>query len=212
MYNLLTEQLGCQKCPEVSAVWSTYLHNCTIRQPFALCAANFKTPRLQACNPSNKLATHWQACIFPRLPSMVNFFTPLPEALCQLTLLCPSAPCKACFLCSNTGRNVSAGECGKRLWWLCVVQPQVDFVAAMTASRAAILPLDPYIAAEAGEGVAYRALPTPKASVLNAVSTTVSDLNTRFERVLSHCWSHSQHLPCKHEQSMLVPMAASAIR
>ncbi|KAL3142107.1 hypothetical protein ABBQ32_004725 [Trebouxia sp. C0010 RCD-2024] len=64
-------------------------------------------------------------------------------------------------------------------------QPQVDFVAAMTASRAAILPLDPYIAAEAGEGVAYRALPTPKASVLNAVSTTVSDLNTRFERSIS---------------------------
>ena len=62
-------------------------------------------------------------------------------------------------------------------------------MAAMAASRAAIPSLDPYIVAEAAQGVAYRALPSPKGSVLNAVSTTVSDLNTRFEQVLSHSWT-----------------------
>ena len=53
----------------------------------------------------------------------------------------------------------------------------------MTALEAGIPPLPPYIAAEAAEGAAYRALPSPKASVLNAVTNTVTDLNTRFTKV-----------------------------
>ena len=57
-------------------------------------------------------------------------------------------------------------------------------MAAMTASEAAIPPLPPYIAAEAVEGAAYRALPSPKASVLSAVTNTVTDLNTRFTKVI----------------------------
>ena len=65
------------------------------------------------------------------------------------------------------------------------MQPEVALVAAMTASEAAIPPLPPHIAAEAVGGAAYRALPTPKASVLNAVTSTVADLNTRFTKVLS---------------------------
>ena len=64
-----------------------------------------------------------------------------------------------------------------------MVQPQVALVAAMTASEAAIPPLPPYIVAEALQGAAYRALPSPKASVLSAVIDTVSDLNIRFTKV-----------------------------
>lgn len=70
-----------------------------------------------------------------------------------------------------------------------VVQPQVALVAAMTASEAAVPPLPPYIAAEAGQGVAYRALPSPKASVLNSVTNTVSDLDSRFTQVAYYGWS-----------------------
>ena len=84
------------------------------------------------------------------------------------------------------------------------MQPQVDFVAAMAASRAAVPSLDPYIVAEAGQGVAYRALPSPKGSVLNAVSTTISDLNTRFEQVLSR--SCHLCLPCKLKEPLMVPV------
>ena len=58
-------------------------------------------------------------------------------------------------------------------------------MAGMAANEAAIPPLLPYIAAEAVEGAAYRALPSPKASVLNAVTNTVADLNARFTRVMS---------------------------
>ena len=70
------------------------------------------------------------------------------------------------------------------------MQPQVALVAGMTASEAAIPSLPPYIVAEAAEGAAYGALPSPKASVLNAVVNTVSDLNTRFTKVTTnHSWS-----------------------
>lgn len=87
------------------------------------------------------------------------------------------------------------------LMWGCVVQPQVALVAAMTASEAAIPPLPPYIAAEAAEGAAYGALPSPKASVLNAVVNTVTDLNTRFTQVISHCCTIASSSVMAHQSS-----------
>lgn len=72
-----------------------------------------------------------------------------------------------------------------------MVQPQVALVAAMTASEAALPPLPPYIVAEAAQGVAYRALPSPKASVLSSVINTVSDLDSRFTQVGHYGWSNA---------------------
>ena len=53
----------------------------------------------------------------------------------------------------------------------------------MTTSQAAIPDLVPHIVAEAAEGAAYTALPSPKGSVLNAVTSTIRDLDTRFSQV-----------------------------
>lgn len=125
---------------------------------------------------------------------------------CVSTPLCLPGPCFLWYRRSNVGRCsqlVPAGVTRQStimvlslpLHWLENLQTQKDtvhvqatpsqlaLVTAMTASRDAILPLPPYIAAELAEGLAYRALPSPKGSVLTAVTNTVSDLNTRFDQV-----------------------------
>lgn len=56
-------------------------------------------------------------------------------------------------------------------------------VTAMTTAEAALPARDPYIVAEAAEGVAYHQLPTPKSGVLNAITATVADLNAKISMV-----------------------------
>ena len=74
-----------------------------------------------------------------------------------------------------------------------MVQTLVTQVAAMTTSEAAIPDLVPHIVAEAAEGAAYAALPSPKGSVLNAVTSTIGDLNARFSQV-SHIRNDPSHV------------------
>lgn len=90
-----------------------------------------------------------------------------------------------------------------------VTPSQLALVTAMTASRDAILPLPPYIAAELAEGLAYRALPSPKGSVLTAVTNTVSDLNTRFDQVTSQSWT--SHRPVGTSEILLTSMVSFAL-
>lgn len=71
------------------------------------------------------------------------------------------------------------------------MQTLVTQVAAMTTSLTAVPPLLPYIVAEAAEGAAYQALPSPKSSVLNGITATVADLDARFTKV-----SHTARFAC----------------
>ena len=56
-------------------------------------------------------------------------------------------------------------------------------LSAISTAEAAIPPLAPYIVAEGAEGVAYDQLPTPKNSVLNAISSVVTDLDNKIRQV-----------------------------
>ena len=56
-------------------------------------------------------------------------------------------------------------------------------VDAMRATKAALPALEPYIVAEGAEGVAYRRLPTPKASVLTSITALVGDLEATITSV-----------------------------
>ncbi len=53
----------------------------------------------------------------------------------------------------------------------------------MTTTEDALPARDPYIVAEAAEGVAYRQLPTPKGAVLLSITATVADLNSKITTV-----------------------------
>ncbi len=61
-----------------------------------------------------------------------------------------------------------------------VLQP---IVTAMATAEAAIPAREPYIVAEAAEGVAYHQLPTPKSAVLLSITATVADLNNKITTV-----------------------------
>ena len=61
-----------------------------------------------------------------------------------------------------------------------VLQP---IVTAMATAEAAIPAREPYIVAEAAEGVAYHQLPTPKGAVLVSITATVADLNAKITTV-----------------------------
>ncbi|DBA78043.1 TPA: hypothetical protein ACH3X2_008019 [Trebouxia sp. C0005] len=55
-----------------------------------------------------------------------------------------------------------------------------SLVSAMTTTEDALPARDPYIVAEAAEGVAYHQLPTPKGAVLLSITSTVADLNSKI--------------------------------
>ncbi|KAL0048626.1 hypothetical protein WJX82_007262 [Trebouxia sp. C0006] len=55
-----------------------------------------------------------------------------------------------------------------------------SLVSAMTTTEDALPAREPYIVAEAAEGVAYHQLPTPKGAVLLSITATVADLNSKI--------------------------------
>lgn len=75
-----------------------------------------------------------------------------------------------------------------------------SLVSAMTTTEDALPAREPYIVAEAAEGVAYHQLPTPKGAVLLSITATVADLNSKITTV-----SHAESAAYKH-----APTARSA--
>ena len=68
-----------------------------------------------------------------------------------------------------------------------VLQPQQAFSAGITNAQEVLPPRPPYIASEAAEGVAYSALPSPKAAVLTPVTETVKALYNQISTVKPCC-------------------------
>ena len=68
-----------------------------------------------------------------------------------------------------------------------------SLVSAMTTTEDGLPAREPYIVAEAAEGVAYHQLPTPKGAVLLSITATVADLNSKITTV-----SHAESAAYKH--------------
>ncbi len=66
---------------------------------------------------------------------------------------------------------------------LCGFQTVQAVVTAITTAEAALPARDPYIVAEAAEGVAYEQLPTSKGSVLTSITAVVTDLSNKITTV-----------------------------
>jgi len=58
-----------------------------------------------------------------------------------------------------------------------------SLVSSMTTTEDTLPAREPYIVAEAAEGVAYHQLPTPKSAVLLSITATVADLNSKITTV-----------------------------
>ena len=63
------------------------------------------------------------------------------------------------------------------------MQSQEAFTAGIHSAQEGLPHMLPYIASEAAEGVAYQALPTPKAGVLTPVTATVNALYNQISTV-----------------------------
>lgn len=68
-----------------------------------------------------------------------------------------------------------------------------DVLTSITDAEAALPSTASWVAAEVIEGAAYAALPTPKAGVLTAITSTVADLNNKITTV-SPCAMLYAHL------------------